>query len=272
MKKRYVRDDEAAKPWPIKMLSQPATCINNVASAGSELGGELGFYSLSQYAIKSSLFSKPRPIKFPSTCLVSRNHYNPKWSWFNGGSHRRLKNVICLLEWVPDTSQLDSESKRLSRAEAGAHGVSVSDTQIQSLRATFDRYDTTKRGNLTLSQFKQLLQALEFTAGIADVDLDNDAGAHVSCKLEEGPNGIRTVRVIETSGDGKAITERNNVDERELSRLLYKLGVTSTPGAEQQSEVSITFENFCSLMNDHERYLTEVSSCRLFCCPSCPTP
>ena len=202
---------------------------------------------------------------------MSRNHYNPKWSFFNGGSHRRLKNVICLLEWVPDTTQLDPGSKRFSPAESGAaQHAPVSDKHMQSLRATFDRYDTTKRGQLSLSEFKQLLQALEFTAGIADMDLDSDAGAHVSCKLGTGPNGIRTVRVIETSGDGVAIAERNNVDERELSRLLYKLGVISTPGAEHQSEVFVTFENVCMLMNDHERYLTEVSPCRRAPSPTRP--
>jgi hypothetical protein len=40
-------------------------------------------------------------LNFPAPLLLSRNYYNPTWTGL-----RRLKNIMVLLEWTPDTGRL----------------------------------------------------------------------------------------------------------------------------------------------------------------------
>lgn len=44
-----------------------------------------------------------KPIKFPSYMLMSENLFHRVWTLV---SHRRLKNVIVVLDWVPHTTKL----------------------------------------------------------------------------------------------------------------------------------------------------------------------
>jgi Ca2+-binding EF-hand superfamily protein len=61
-----------------------------------------GFYPLAQFATHNRLFKLPKPIKFPPTLLLSQNYFKTGWS-FN--TYRRIRNVIMVMDWVPDVSQ-----------------------------------------------------------------------------------------------------------------------------------------------------------------------
>ena len=63
-----------------------------------------GFYGAREFAVHKSLketltgVSDRSGLTFPPHLLFSTDHTNPKWRL---SSHRRLKNVLVLLEWLP---------------------------------------------------------------------------------------------------------------------------------------------------------------------------
>lgn len=57
------------------------------------------FYPLSEFAVLKKLTVPPKPLAFPSDLWVSSNHYKQSWSL---NTFRRLKNVLVVMEWVPD--------------------------------------------------------------------------------------------------------------------------------------------------------------------------
>ena len=73
-----------------------------------------GFYPLSSFGVFKKLTAKPVPLQFPPNMLLSSNFYQHKWSL---NTHRRLKNVITVMEWVPNHSSL---------GEAGVDGTTES--------------------------------------------------------------------------------------------------------------------------------------------------
>mmetsp|Transcript_50841 Transcript_50841/g.94724 ORF Transcript_50841/g.94724 Transcript_50841/m.94724 type:complete len:1715 (-) Transcript_50841:1206-6350(-) len=95
---KWNREEESVKPWPISGL-------------GTQLaGGPCPFYPLSDFQLSSSLlaqiFSSDKPVPplpFPPFLLLSSNHYSLGWG---ARGARRLKNVVVVLDWVPDTSKL----------------------------------------------------------------------------------------------------------------------------------------------------------------------
>ena len=62
-----------------------------------------GFYGAREFAVHKSLketltgVSDRSGLAFPPHLLFSTDHTNPKWRL---SSHRRLKNVLVLLEWL----------------------------------------------------------------------------------------------------------------------------------------------------------------------------
>eukprot|EP00742_Colponemidia_sp_Colp-10_P010551 GILJ01011596.1.p1 GENE.GILJ01011596.1~~GILJ01011596.1.p1 ORF type:complete len:2102 (+),score=514.71 GILJ01011596.1:908-6307(+) len=79
----YSRADEAPVPWSAESLSN-----YNLAQAQ--------FFHLSNFHLY-----KRRPIAFPDSIMLSRNFFNPKWT-----GHRRIKNIVITLEWIPDVTTL----------------------------------------------------------------------------------------------------------------------------------------------------------------------
>ena len=61
------------------------------------------------------------PLSFPPALHLSRNYFNPAWSGL-----RRLKNVVCLLEWCPDA---DASAVRLVTDDEHKAQVQLNDVQ-----------------------------------------------------------------------------------------------------------------------------------------------
>tara|TARA_R110002050_G_scaffold169212_2_gene300944 strand:- start:111 stop:707 length:597 start_codon:yes stop_codon:yes gene_type:complete len=81
---------------------------------------------MSKFAMHTTIRSLPTPIAFPRYLYVSQNFYKTKWS-FN--TYRRLKNVIVILDWIPDLSSLALEDvdelekkQTLAKAKAAEEG------------------------------------------------------------------------------------------------------------------------------------------------------
>ena len=60
----------------------------------------------------SNRIAQPKYIAFPKAMHVSRNHYKQSWSF---KTFRRIKNVIVLMDWVPDVTALKPETPPLGR-------------------------------------------------------------------------------------------------------------------------------------------------------------
>lgn len=58
-------------------------------------------------------FAQPKYISFPKAMHVSRNHYKQSWSF---KTFRRIKNVIVLMDWVPDVTALKPEPAPVGRS------------------------------------------------------------------------------------------------------------------------------------------------------------
>lgn len=101
-KQDYSREDEAVRPFKLRDLAlAPQT-------------GKQGFYPCSEFGIKEWK-GVANKLPFPSFMLASRNYYDLAWSL---RSLRRLKNVIAVVEWVPDLERLklSSEVRELSKS------------------------------------------------------------------------------------------------------------------------------------------------------------
>jgi hypothetical protein len=100
-KQDYSREEETVAPFKLRDLRlSPET-------------GKQGFYPCADFSIKTWKGSTKK-LPFPSFLFASRNYYNTAWSL---RSHRRLKNVVALVEWVPDRQRLamSTEVRELSK-------------------------------------------------------------------------------------------------------------------------------------------------------------
>jgi hypothetical protein len=96
-KRKYVRDSEKSNPWPLEALSSNSS-IDDV------------FYPASEFSVMDSRGARVKPLPFPKYMLVSRNYYRKKWF----DSYRRLKNVIVVMEWIPDTNKLQVSAEDMA--------------------------------------------------------------------------------------------------------------------------------------------------------------
>ena len=61
------------------------------------------FFPSSEFSVKNSLFAKASSLKFPEYLYMSTNYYEKGWGL---KTHRRLKNVIIIMEFCPSVSSL----------------------------------------------------------------------------------------------------------------------------------------------------------------------
>ena len=102
------------------------------------------------------------PLPFPPALHLSRNYFNPAWSGL-----RRLKNVVCLLEWCPDA---DASVLRLVTDSEHKGQVRLNDSQQATI---FKAHALLKdeNGRLTRERLEDVVTA----ATSAPVDPDDIA-------------------------------------------------------------------------------------------------
>ena len=88
-KEKYVRDSEGFKSWGLADLASPPSDKLH------------GFWQASEFCVHSTFNRQAAGLSYPSHLLFSTDHTHPRWRFT---SHRRLKNVLMLLEWVPDVA------------------------------------------------------------------------------------------------------------------------------------------------------------------------
>jgi Ca2+-binding EF-hand superfamily protein len=91
VRQKYARDNEDPVPWQ----------VDHLAHVPEFNSSQLGFYPMSSFAIFKGFSAKTTDtLKFPEFLWISKNSYNPVWSFSR--TLRRLKNVIVVLEYEPN--------------------------------------------------------------------------------------------------------------------------------------------------------------------------
>ena len=137
----FSREDEAHRPWALKRLYR-----------APDSGGGQPFYPWSRFAIYRGGSQKARPLKWPSRLWMSANYFRPEWTL---RSHRRLKNVVCLMEWAPRGVGGSSPSGPSSPA------VVLDTDQAARVRASFGFFDEDHDGVLTASELATLGRSVD---------------------------------------------------------------------------------------------------------------
>jgi Ca2+-binding EF-hand superfamily protein len=119
--------------------------------------------------VKNYLFSKGMALKFPDYVYVSKNYYEKSWG---SKTHRRLKNVIVTMDFVPSRSALQ---------EVAAGGKPFSANQEKMLKRAFSGADNSNTGTISIDELKEVLKAV-------DVDVDGEDGDKFFEKMPELKN------------------------------------------------------------------------------------
>jgi len=160
-KKKYSRDGENPLPWRVESLAykqgekQKEGALKGLFAEVKPW--EKYFYPASQFSVKNYMFSKSINLEFPDYLLVSRNYYEKSWSM---KTHRRLKNVIVTMDFVPSKAAV---------TEVAAVGKPFSDEQEASLKRAFLGSNNESRGSISVAELKEVLRAV-------DVDVDGEDG------------------------------------------------------------------------------------------------
>jgi hypothetical protein len=72
------------------------------------------------YAASDFHLHRRRSFPLPDDVLVSENYFNPRWS-----GERRIKNIVAVLEWTPDTERADGRRALAARRAARGDGAAV---------------------------------------------------------------------------------------------------------------------------------------------------
>jgi hypothetical protein len=115
------------------------------------------FYPASEFSVKNYVFGKPVKLQFPDYLLVSNNYYKKMWGM---KTHRRLKNVIVTMDFVPSQAAL---------REIAAVRKGFTKEQEATLKRAFIGADGNTMGTISVTELKEVLRAV-------DVDVDGEDG------------------------------------------------------------------------------------------------
>jgi len=131
-------------PWEFKKLIQGPTKLP-------------AFYPAKDFSIYKDIlfFEAGKPIKFPSSLMISENYFHRVWCLT---AHRRLKNVIVIMEWIPSAAQLRTVIP--PDIEPGFNRAVTSD-QEKRLQRAFEMFNSSRTGSFTISELRDVLKAVD---------------------------------------------------------------------------------------------------------------
>lgn len=157
LKQPYERDDPKPLTWPLEQLGAVWAGTEPEQTPGAALTHtpKTPFYSLSALCVKGGgAAGGNAQLAFPDYMLLSQNHLPAKWSTTK--APRRYRNVILVLEWVPDVALL-----REAEAARAAGQQTLDEEQRRQLKSAFDMFDADGSGHLSRSEVRQVLRALD---------------------------------------------------------------------------------------------------------------
>lgn len=175
-KHAYSREDEVSRPWSLRHLHAPPSTTENAGP----------FFPWSRFTVFRAGLQKVKPLHWPARLWMSNNYFRPSWTL---KTHRRLKNVICAIEWEPGES---------AALESVSSNVRLSPEQAARVRAAFGFFDEDGDGVLTAAELAALGRAVDlhtvaqFAAAVAPdvgalrlMDLEGNASPVVPLVQEQ---------------------------------------------------------------------------------------
>lgn len=147
-KKKYSRDGENPTPWHVGSLSVPRRDRQVHKQTHQGPSWEMQFFQSSNFSVKNSVFGKAVGMKFPDYLYMSNNYYEQGWGL---KTHRRLKNVIIIMEFCPSKSMLQEV----------AAGKSFAATHEKILKRAFATPDGRTAAYIKVSELKEVLRAVD---------------------------------------------------------------------------------------------------------------
>jgi len=176
VKKKYSTKEQPTFIWDLVQLQEKKPV--------EQKGNYFPFYPQSDFKIfNEKLNGSGEPLKFPHYMMVSQNYFTLSLA---GLAHRRLKNVIVVLEWVPDSSSINIEPP-VSRT-IGSNGDIITPAQGERINRAFNFFDRDKTGSLAEDEFAAILQAIDVEH---PENVSKELGIHV-----EFPLALREFRTI----------------------------------------------------------------------------
>lgn len=205
----YSRDQEQAVPWKFATLAQPADQVEQ-------------FYAGSSFALYQT-----KALPLPSYVLFSRNYFDHRWS-----GERRLKNVVMVMEWVPNTGVLrlfDSAAMGAERElevgqagpETGLHGHG----QESGLGSQQKQQQQQVRLRQVQEQEQNLRRAFEYFTWLAGVNkggVDLATLQQVLRTYSLTPVSLETAQQVMAEFGGPAGTEAAPSDSLKASKTLVQ--------------------------------------------------
>eukprot|EP00929_Paragymnodinium_shiwhaense_P084618 TRINITY_DN45263_c0_g3_i1.p1 TRINITY_DN45263_c0_g3~~TRINITY_DN45263_c0_g3_i1.p1 ORF type:complete len:2284 (+),score=520.79 TRINITY_DN45263_c0_g3_i1:413-6853(+) len=142
VQRAYERTDEAPVPWKLSLLTQ---------GAGQASSSSSPFYPLGEFAVNKGVLEQSGGALegLPSYAMVSDNYYRRTWRM---KSLRRLRNVVCFLEWVPDV-------RKLQRLSMPREGLSLE--QRARLKEVFQLYQKSGASSIDGQDLLMLFRSLD---------------------------------------------------------------------------------------------------------------
>jgi hypothetical protein len=136
-KEKYSREDEHGHSWPLAALGKPP----------AQKAKELGFFPVTEFSVHRTFAEKRGPLLWPAAMYMSQDHTHPRWRF---SSHHRLKNIIVLMEWLPDvpTGIVLAPPEKVPPPNG---------LQQQKLQRVFELYDAERQGVIGDEQLKHAL-------------------------------------------------------------------------------------------------------------------
>jgi hypothetical protein len=188
MKQKYSRDPEPVRQWVLEDLSKPPAHTVQ------------GFYPMSEFAVFKRSDTAARALLFPDYLWCSPNHYNMDFT--RAKQLRRLRNVIMVMEWIPDLRTIQVK---------GADAVQFSAQQEAKLQRAFQLFDFYQRGGLGPEEIVSVLKAL-------------DVGSDVNAEEVVARWGAGT-GAITYDGFKRLMTSQNEMQKIERGRYFVLLSL-----------------------------------------------
>lgn len=144
IKKKYIRGGEEPKFWEFDDLCEFSR-LKDV------------FYQASDFGLPTGVKGEgPIRSKFPDYVMLSQNFHKSAWET---GGFRRLKNVIIVMEWIPDITQLKMQVK-----PKGSQMMSVEQEQRLLRALRLFKVVSREGGPMQKNEVRELLQAADCCA------------------------------------------------------------------------------------------------------------